>query len=316
MNNYDAVKQQVDAWKQENPPLKIAEMVDEPRRSGHIPMIRCPFHEDSTPSMAVYDDGFHCFGCGWHGDAADLMMALNGWDFRQFVDFIGQYPVNPQTPQHLKDRPRPKREQPAIDREQVEAWAYRGKERWPYWQAQHIYPSTLEHFGVGWTGQRYTIPWFYRDVVTAVKMRRCEELTPHIEPKYISLKGSHFDQPYNIDAVMLRPKEDRRVLIVEDEKSVWAAYQCGLTAVSAPAGGFKAQWVMLISHIPEIIIISDADEPGREAARKIQGWIRRARIVEANAFYPDGRRATDLFDLHAAGIDVVDYIETHLDTGA
>lgn len=315
MNDYEAVREQVEAWKQANPTLKIAEIVEEPCRSGHIPMIHCPFHDDGNPSMAVYEDGFHCFACGWHGDTASFIMELNGWDFRQFVDFIGQYPVNPNVPQHVKDRPLHRREQPAIDRSQVESWAYRGKERWAYWQAQHIYPSTLEYFGVGWTGQRYTIPWFYRDVVTAVKLRRCEELTPHIEPKYIALKGSHFSQPYNIDAVMLAPKEREHVLIVEDEKSVWAAHQCGLAAISFPANGFRSEWVMYLSFVPRITIIADADDAGRESAQKIRNWIRRARIVEANAFYPDGRPATDLFDLHAAGIDIVDYIDTHLDTG-
>ena len=31
-------------------------------------MICCPFHDDSTPSCALYSDGhYHCFGCGAHG---------------------------------------------------------------------------------------------------------------------------------------------------------------------------------------------------------------------------------------------------------
>ncbi|MGC8469484.1 MAG: CHC2 zinc finger domain-containing protein, partial [Acetobacteraceae bacterium] len=27
----------------------------------------CPFHNEKTPSFYVYDDHFHCFGCGAHG---------------------------------------------------------------------------------------------------------------------------------------------------------------------------------------------------------------------------------------------------------
>jgi CHC2 zinc finger len=41
-------------------------------RSGKI---RCPFHEDRTPSMHVYDDpkqGWYCFGCGRGGSIYDL----------------------------------------------------------------------------------------------------------------------------------------------------------------------------------------------------------------------------------------------------
>ena len=43
---------------------------------GKRVVIRCPSenHRDSTPSFAIYKDGgFHCFGCGLHGN--------NGLDF-------------------------------------------------------------------------------------------------------------------------------------------------------------------------------------------------------------------------------------------
>jgi DNA polymerase I-like protein with 3'-5' exonuclease and polymerase domains len=39
-------------------------------------MIHCPFHEDGTPSLQVYSDHFHCFGCGAHGDLNKLKVAL------------------------------------------------------------------------------------------------------------------------------------------------------------------------------------------------------------------------------------------------
>jgi len=40
--------------------------------------MRCPFHADKTPSLKLYDDHFHCFGCGAHGDVLDLTMGLLG----------------------------------------------------------------------------------------------------------------------------------------------------------------------------------------------------------------------------------------------
>lgn len=45
------------------------------RRGG---MARCPFHEDRTPSMKIYDDHFYCFGCQAHGDVTDLTARLLG----------------------------------------------------------------------------------------------------------------------------------------------------------------------------------------------------------------------------------------------
>ncbi len=39
-------------------------------------MVRCPFHEDHTPSLKLYEDHFYCFGCGRHGDVVDLTAEL------------------------------------------------------------------------------------------------------------------------------------------------------------------------------------------------------------------------------------------------
>ena len=40
----------------------------------------CPFHPDRHPSMVVYRDGYHCFVCGAHGDAIDLVQHIKGCD--------------------------------------------------------------------------------------------------------------------------------------------------------------------------------------------------------------------------------------------
>ena len=39
-------------------------------------MVRCPFHEDRTPSMKLYEDHYFCFGCRKHGDVIDLAAEL------------------------------------------------------------------------------------------------------------------------------------------------------------------------------------------------------------------------------------------------
>ena len=44
----------------------------------HSHMIRCPFHEDHTPSLRLYDDHFYCFGCGASGDVIDFTARLLG----------------------------------------------------------------------------------------------------------------------------------------------------------------------------------------------------------------------------------------------
>ena len=46
---------------------------------------RCAFHDDTNPSMQVYDDGYHCFSCGAHGDVIDLAAQLYGVDNREAI---------------------------------------------------------------------------------------------------------------------------------------------------------------------------------------------------------------------------------------
>jgi DNA primase len=41
----------------------------------------CPFHGEKTPSFHVYDDHFHCYGCGVHGDAISFVMQSDGVSF-------------------------------------------------------------------------------------------------------------------------------------------------------------------------------------------------------------------------------------------
>ncbi|MBQ6272690.1 MAG: hypothetical protein IJK63_00525 [Oscillospiraceae bacterium] len=45
----------------------------EPNRAGFI---RCPFHGERTPSLKLYRDRWHCFGCGEGGDVIDFVSHL------------------------------------------------------------------------------------------------------------------------------------------------------------------------------------------------------------------------------------------------
>ncbi len=59
----------------------------EPVRKGRRWWIRCPFHEDRTPSLCL-DPGrglWHCFGCAEGGDALRLMMRVRRVGFADAV---------------------------------------------------------------------------------------------------------------------------------------------------------------------------------------------------------------------------------------
>ena len=47
-------------------------------RVGGNSMIRCPFHNDRSPSLKLYDDHYHCFGCQANGDVIDFTAKIFG----------------------------------------------------------------------------------------------------------------------------------------------------------------------------------------------------------------------------------------------
>jgi CHC2 zinc finger len=66
----------------------LADLIDERLVNGKI---RCPFHDDSTPSCHIYSDHFHCFGCGAHGDAIDWLMMVEGLDRDAAIELLANW---------------------------------------------------------------------------------------------------------------------------------------------------------------------------------------------------------------------------------
>ncbi len=86
------------AVKEEIPVPEAAGMYGlEPNPAG---MVRCPFHDDRTPSLKLYPDHYYCFGCHAHGDVVDLVTRLTGlrpFDAARLL--AGQFRIEaPETP--------------------------------------------------------------------------------------------------------------------------------------------------------------------------------------------------------------------------
>ncbi|MCP3669481.1 MAG: DNA primase, partial [Gammaproteobacteria bacterium] len=59
-------------------------------RRGKDYVIRCPFHEDDTPSLIISPKSnlFHCFGCEAAGSVIDWIMKTQGVSFRHAVELL------------------------------------------------------------------------------------------------------------------------------------------------------------------------------------------------------------------------------------
>jgi DNA primase len=55
-------------------------------RSGRDWKGCCPFHNEKSPSFYVYQDHYHCFGCGAHGDAIGFVMQTQNAGFMEAVE--------------------------------------------------------------------------------------------------------------------------------------------------------------------------------------------------------------------------------------
>ena len=51
-------------------------------------MCSCPFHEDKSPSMKIYDKSFYCFSCNKTGDLIQFVQYLLGLDFNKAMEKI------------------------------------------------------------------------------------------------------------------------------------------------------------------------------------------------------------------------------------
>jgi len=119
----------------------------------------CPFHGEKTPSFYVYDDGFHCFGCGAHGDAISFVMRADGASFIEAVERLAGeagLSVPKPTPEVAAREARARDLHGVLDAAQA-AFTRRlhlpeGRPALEYLLRRGLTPDTIAGFGLGWSG--------------------------------------------------------------------------------------------------------------------------------------------------------------------
>jgi DNA primase len=121
----------------------------------------CPFHGEKTPSFYVYDDGYHCFGCGAHGDAITFVMQSQGL---AFMEAVGQLAAEAGL-----EVPKPTPEAAEAERRRLDVVGvleavqvhYQRRLALPEGRAARDYllrrgltEETITRFGLGWAGDR------------------------------------------------------------------------------------------------------------------------------------------------------------------
>ena len=270
--------------------------------------IRCPFHDDGSPSLHVYEDGgWKCFGCGLSGDVLSFVGYFffgTQYDpsihFIDVIDKLGALEIAPLPPRTT--RPKPARPKLKISLEQITQWHETMPiKRFEYWFSRGLASYTQSEFLLGWDGQRYTIPALYRYIPFGVKRRKADDVDDGNEAKYTSIYGSHVGI-FNSDILL----DAEQIVICEGEIDTMLLHQHGIRAVSSTggAGSWKAEWAKFFTHIPEVFTLYDNDNAGRTGAMKIQASIRRAKVLTL----PDGVK--DVGELFEKAGDPVGWLRT------
>lgn len=200
--------------------------------------LKCPFHEDSTPSLTLnWEKGvYHCFGCGAKGKVSGLVKAVtkqNVWrDLkRKIVEWNQRLLADEELLAHLKS-------EKGISRE------------------------TIEEYRIGWDGERYTIP-------TTHNVRRYR---PRAQPKYVNTRGFGKSELYPAGFL---DSENSEIWLCEGEIDTLNAIQYGYNAVTSTsgAGSWLPEWSIHFKD-KQVWLAFDSDDAGRRASNKISGILR------------------------------------------
>ncbi len=129
-------------------------------RSGRQWKGCCPFHDEKTPSFYVYEDGFHCFGCGANGDAIGFVMRAQG---AGFIEAVGQL-----AGEAGLEVPKATPEAAAAERRRLDLhgtldaaaslfarrlYAPEGQAALDYLRGRGVSDASIATFGLGWSGE-------------------------------------------------------------------------------------------------------------------------------------------------------------------
>ena len=129
-------------------------------RSGRQMKGCCPFHQEKTPSFYVYEDGYHCFGCGAHGDAISFVMQSEGAGFMEAVERLAAE-AGIEVPKPSPEAAEAERKRHDLNSvlEAAQAGCHRrlllpeGRHALAYLLGRGLTEQTIRRFGLGWSGE-------------------------------------------------------------------------------------------------------------------------------------------------------------------
>ena len=271
----------------------------------------CPFHPDANPSFCVEPGKpwWKCWGCGESGDAATLVMRLEGKSFLEaVVTLTGGSPLARRATTKPATKPTPVAtglpEADAlalVEASETRLWSKDGRDLLAYLTGPRcLAESTIRAARLGWTdgvmiprkdkepfhATGWVIPWFNAPRLALVKIRQPEGRIP----KY----AEAFRDPARlISYPTTTVLPGKPLVIVEGEfDALLLGEALGEAATVVTLGGASAPLTPAITSrfmtAPTWYTATDADPAGDKAA---QAWPTRARRIRPPEPYKDWTEA-------------------------
>lgn len=216
--------------KQQMPIESVISQFVELQESGQHLVGLCPFHDDlRTLSLTIYSDtqSWCCFGCGRGGDVLNFLVEW-GMGFREAIRWcesrIGKLPEPKFEPKF-----KPRKKLPFVHHDIITYWHNLLGDRREYYRSRLFTDETINRFKLGWTGQRYSIPFWGgepgQSKVIAVQSRRDGKDGPKYRWELNTL-------PHIFNQQALRHWQ--KVLVFFSTLDALLACQDGINAVAIP----------------------------------------------------------------------------------
>ncbi len=279
----------------------------------------CPFHADSNPSFSIEPGKpwWKCWGCGESGDAANLVMRVDGKSFPEAVAYLTDGPTPTRKPA-TRTEPKPPPESSGLPEADALAlvedaaarlWSPEGVEALAYLTGpQCLTAATIRAARLGWTSWvdlpkshggtfralGWVIPWFVGPQLALVKIRQPDGR----QPKYAEAFRSPVRLVCYPGPSTIHP--GRPLIVVEGEfdalilGEALGKLAAVVTMGSASVPTTPAILSRFLTAAPWYVA-TDGDKAGDKAAAR---WPARSRRVRPPKPYKDWTEA------RAAGVDL------------
>ena len=151
--------------KMRSPVQEVVGRYVELKRAGRNMVGRCPFHSEKTPSFTVFEDNFHCFGCGAGGDVITFVMRIENLDYKDGIQFLADR-CGMTVPQDEKrfsniEKPKLSRERAFAMNKAAARIFYEnllspdGEEAREYLAKRQLSGATIKRFGIGFAKNEF-----------------------------------------------------------------------------------------------------------------------------------------------------------------